>query len=209
MVKDPKQIKKLLKELFIIRGKVIVLPTGVVNVDGTVDLHPGVTLPDHRLPIKFGHVTGSFSFNSYAPLTTLVGSPDWVGHTFDCALTHVGSLVGAPHRVDGEVDVRYCELTNFVGGPQQVGRNYRGRRNQITSLEGLPDHIPGELDFELTPGLPILRSVAAEKVEAMQGVMAINVVNDIMNEYVGQGKAGALKAAVELIKAGFKEHARW
>ncbi len=209
MVNDPKQVKKLLKELFIIQGKVKVLPTGVVNVDGTVDLHPGVTLPDHRLPIKFGHVTGSFSFTSYSNLATLVGSPDWVGHTFDCALTHVGSLVGAPHRVDGEVDVRYCELTNFVGGPQQVGRNYWGRRNSITSLEGLPDHIPGELDFEISPGLPILRSLVAEKVDAMHGVMAVNAVNTILNKYAGKGKKGALACAAELIKAGYKEHAKW
>jgi hypothetical protein len=209
MVKDPKQVKKLLKELFLVYGKVKVLPTGVVNVDGSVELESGVKLPDNRLPIKFGHVTGSFAFNSYSNLATLVGSPDWVGQTFDCALTHVGSLQGGPQRVDGEMDVRYCELKNFVGGPQQVGRNYWGRRNQITSLEGLPDHIPGELDFELTPGLPILRSVAAEKVDAMQGVMAINAVNDIMNKYAGKGKAGALKAAAELIKAGFKEHAKW
>jgi hypothetical protein len=209
MVTDPKQVKNLLKELFDVHGAVKVRDSGIVDVAGTVTLKPAVLLPNNRLPIKFGAVGGSFEFNSYPNLATLEGCPYWVGGTFDCALTGVGSLAHSPQKVDGDVDVRFCELKNFVGGPQQVGGNYWGRRNTITSLEGLPDHIPGELDFSLTPGLPILRSLVAHKVEAMQGIMVIDAVNQILNKYVGQGKAGALKAAGELIKAGFKEHARW
>lgn len=209
MVTDPKQVKKLLKELFDVHGAVTVRDSGIVDVAGTVTLKKDVLLPNNRLPIKFGAVGGSFEFNSYPNLATLEGCPYWVGHTFDCALTGVGSLVGAPQKVGGEVDVRFCELKNFVGGPQQVGHNYWGRRNPITSLEGLPDLIPGELDFELTPGLHILRSLVAEKVDTMHSAHSVEAVNDILNKYVGQGKAGALKAAGELIKAGYKEHARW
>lgn len=209
MVTDSKQVKKLLKELFEVHGAVKVRPTGVVDVAGTVTLKKDVLLPNNRLPIQFGDVTGTFEFNSYTNLVTLDGSPDWVGGTFDCALTGVGSLAHAPQKVDGDVDVRFCNLKNFVGGPQKVGANYWGRRNDVTSLEGLPDHIPGELDFELTPGLPILRSLVAEKVEALKGMHKQDAVNQILNQYVGQGKAGALKAALELIKAGYKEHAKW
>lgn len=209
MVTDPKEVKKLLKEYFQVHGAVQVRPTGVVDVTGSVDLKPDIKLPNNRLPIQFGDVSGSFGFNSYSTLETLAGSPHSVGATFDCALTGVGSLAGAPQKVGGEVDVRFCELKNFVGGPQQVGRNYWGRRNPIMSLEGLPDLIPGELDFELTPGLHILRSLVAEKVDTMHSAHSVEAVNDILNKYVGQGKAGALKAAGELIKAGYKEHARW
>jgi hypothetical protein len=35
------------------------------------------------------------------------------------------------------------------------------------------------------------------------------VVNEIMTKYEGQGKPGAIKAAAELIRAGYKENARW
>jgi hypothetical protein len=209
MVTDPKQVKKLLKEFFDVHGVIKVRPSGIVDVAGTVTLKSDVQLPNNRLPIQFGDVAGSFEFNSYKNLATLEGSPHFVGKTFDCSVTYVGSLVHAPQKVGGEVDVRFCNLKNFVGGPQQVHGNYWGRRNQITSLEGIPDLIPGELDFELTPGLPILRSLVAEKVDAMQGIEVIEEVNEILNKYVGQGKAGALKAAAELIRAGYKEHARW
>jgi len=34
-------------------------------------------------------------------------------------------------------------------------------------------------------------------------------VSTIMNNHAGQGKPGAIKAAVELIRAGYKENARW
>jgi hypothetical protein len=43
----------------------------------------------------------------------------------------------------------------------------------------------------------------------------MNVMNaptpivEILNKYVGQGKSGAIKCAAELIKAGFKDNARW
>jgi hypothetical protein len=209
MVTDPKEVKKILKEYFHVHGPVKVRSTGVVDVAGTVTLKKDVLLPGNRLPIKFGGVSGSFEFDSYTNLATLEGSPDWVGGTFDCALTGVGSLAHAPQKVDGDVDVRFCNLKNFVGGPQQVGGNYWGRRNDVTSLEGLPEHIPGEFDFELMPGLPILRSLVAHKVEALKGKHRQDVVNVILNKYAGEGKPGALKAAAELVRAGYKEHARW
>jgi hypothetical protein len=37
----------------------------------------------------------------------------------------------------------------------------------------------------------------------------VEPVNSIMNKYLGQGKPGAIKCAAELIKAGFKDNARW
>jgi hypothetical protein len=41
------------------------------------------------------------------------------------------------------------------------------------------------------------------------GYDAPQPVSDIIHKYLGQGKAGALKAAAELIKAGYKDNARW
>jgi hypothetical protein len=35
------------------------------------------------------------------------------------------------------------------------------------------------------------------------------VATHIIEAHRGQGKAGAIKAAAQLIKAGFKENARW
>jgi len=43
----------------------------------------------------------------------------------------------------------------------------------------------------------------------MQGSHLVEEVAVILNKHVGGGKAGALKCALELIKAGYKENARW
>lgn len=205
---NTKEIRELLKYHFDIKGDVQIDDAGHVHVQGDVQLKRLTPLPEPKLPVKFGQVSGKFSFSGHN-VDTLAGCPHHVGHIFDCSSTNVKSLVGAPEHVGGNVLVTYCDLKNFVGGPRHVGGDYYGRRNPLTSLEGLPDHIPGELDFEWFPNLPVLRSLVALHVEVRQAYDYVEPVEDILNKYTQQGKAGAIKAAAELIRAGFKGNARW
>jgi hypothetical protein len=60
---------------------------------------------------------------------------------------------------------------------------------------------------------PILRLLVYPEVHFVWGggvtLGRHDVVNEIMAKYAGQGKSGAIKAAAELIRAGYKENARW
>ena len=206
---DKDQIKKLVRKYFDVTGQVSVDASGLVSVDGSVYMRRNITLPGHMLPVKFDRVSKGFRLMGYNYLRSLEGVPIEVGGDFDCASTQVGSLQHAPQHVGGNLDVRFCNLKNFVGGPQWVGGAYYARRNPITSLDGLPDRIPGEFDFEWYPELPVLKALVAKTVEARQATDVVEPVTIILNKYAGQGKPGALKAAAELIRAGFKGNARW
>ena len=66
--------------------------------------------------IEFGDVTEDFRC-SHNKLTSLTGSPEYVGEVFWCE------------------DNR---LTSLEGGPKLVGDKYSAHANEIVSLEGLP-----------------------------------------------------------------------
>lgn len=222
MVTDPEQIRIILKKYFTIRGDVTIHPNGVVDVRGDVDVN--IPPPEDHLPIQFGEVTGGFSYNAYREKHTwrsLKGSPHTVGYDYDCSSTRVGSLEGAPRRVGGSFKATFCNLKNLVGGPTHVD-HYIARANPLMSLEGLATTIPGEIDFDLMPNLPVLRSLVASEIYVLSAMNKEEIrvlddksardadaVADILQKYAGKGKAGALKAAVDLIRAGYKEHARW
>ncbi len=92
---------------------------GSIDVDGDVDLsHKKLT----KLPLKFGRVAGYFDcYNNQ--LTTLEGSPYWVGKEFDCGCN---------------------QLKTIEGGPETVIREYYCNNNQLTSLDGCPDYVGGD-----------------------------------------------------------------
>jgi len=70
---------------------------GEVDVRGDVDL---TSRNLHKLPIVFNHVTGIFNCSNNR-LTTLMGSPKYVGHDFICSLNELPNLVGAPEYIGG------------------------------------------------------------------------------------------------------------
>tara|TARA_B100001059_G_C17313118_1_gene322953 strand:+ start:232 stop:504 length:273 start_codon:yes stop_codon:yes gene_type:complete len=67
-----------LEDYFRIYG-VYELKDGLYNVKGSVRLKKQV----EKLPFKFGKVTGDFSC-SHNRLTSLKGSPNYIGSDFDC-----------------------------------------------------------------------------------------------------------------------------
>jgi len=72
-----------------------------INSDGTIDVDGDVYLNNKgliKLPLKFGKVTGNF-YCSYNKLTSLEGSPSYVGVGFYCYNNQLTSLEGCPKEV--------------------------------------------------------------------------------------------------------------
>lgn len=222
---DLLDIQNKLKRFFKVEGKVKIYASGVVDVDG----HISLTSLWRKLPVKFGVVSGIF-ICANSQLTTLEGCPTHVGETFDCsqnALTslmhapgHVGknfrcsnnqltSLAHAPRRVQGYFNCARNQLTDLTHAPEWVQDNFSCYENPLTSLTGMPAHVGKAIWLTYDAQLPLLRTLVAEEVQFMNITPESDQVADILNKYMGSGKPGAIRAAAELIKAGFKDNARW
>jgi hypothetical protein len=180
-----------LDQYFDIWGQPSVMPDGIVHVQGEVVV--GGLLPAH-MPVHFGQVTGDFKMASpiQTQLTSLVGCPHTVMGSFRCVAPQIKTLEGAPHSVG-----KKCVIAS----------------DALTSLEHLSTY-GDTLLLRYTPHLPLLRLVDHPRVlwsygpqygGMEKGIMATH----ILKQYVGKGKAGALVCAAELIRAGYKENARW
>jgi hypothetical protein len=85
-----------------------------VNDDGSIDVNGSVDLYGYQLtelPLVFNKVTGYFSC-SYNNLTTLKGSPKWVGGYFSCYNNYLTSLEFSPDYVGGYFSCDYNNLTD-------------------------------------------------------------------------------------------------
>ena len=95
-----------------------------VNDDGTIDVNGNVDLSNYRLtqlPLRFNRVTGYFHCD-YNKLTTLKGSPRWIGGYFFCSCNQLTSLEFSPDYVGGsfwcnnnQLTDNYCD-TEIGGG---------------------------------------------------------------------------------------------
>jgi hypothetical protein len=100
-------------------------PDGTIDVDGDVDLW-GKSLTE--LPLVFNKVSGSFRCSNNR-LTSLKGSPKWVGRYFDCGNNRLASLEFSPDYVGGYLDCRYNPLTdNYCD--TEIGGCFYTRSNQ-------------------------------------------------------------------------------
>ena len=83
-------------------------PDGSIDVNGDVDLsHKGLT----ELPLRFNRVSGYFDCGDNK-LTTLKGSPKWVGRGFYCNRNQLTSLEFSPYYVGGYFSCSSNQLTN-------------------------------------------------------------------------------------------------
>ena len=198
---DVDKIKRDLYKNFEVDGSVKIDPsTGVVDVDGDVYL----IKPISHLPVKFGTVRGSF-YCGDNQLTNLEGAPRHVGGYFNGCRNRLTSLEGAPDHVGEDFDCYDNQLTNLEGAPNHVGGDFNCAHSPLISLKGAPDHV-GKFWCSYAKSLPLMRLLVYPMVEIYGAPPRLE---DIINKYTGQGKPGALKAAVELIRAGYKENARW
>jgi hypothetical protein len=198
---DVDAIQLLLKKHFDILGTVHVDPhTGVVNVEGSVvDMKP---MP--KMSVQFGQVTGKFVC-SESRLESLVGAPHTVGKDFSCSKNRLTTLVGGPAWVGGAYFASNNQLTSLVGAPDHVGRSLQVNTNPLKSLEGMPVELKDRIWLDYTFDLPLLRLLETKDMMSY----APDPVRVILAKYAGQGKPGALKAAAELVREGYKQNARW
>jgi hypothetical protein len=152
------------------------------------------------------HVGGDFVCE-YNQLTNLAHVPGHVGGGFFCQYNLLTSLVGSPQKVTGGFSCNHNQLQYLKGGPAQVEGDYECEDNPLVSLEGAPVQLKNGT-FVVTYGrdLPLLRVLQYESREINK---APKKLMPILDEQVGHGKAVALRAAGELIRAGYKENARW
>lgn len=142
--------------------------------------------PYGRLPVKFDLVAGAFIVTNM-DLVSLEGGPSQVGAGYFAGDNNLENLMHAPEQVPG-----YFSIQN----------------NPLVSLEGWPAQGVRECTLTYSAHLPLLRCL-----QTTNQIHVVNYpppeINQILNKYKDQGKAGALRAAAELVKSGFKENARW
>lgn len=96
-------------------------------------------------------------------------------------------------------------LRSLTHAPSHVGGEFIGSQNHLTDLQGLPAHMRA---FYATynSDMPLLRLTQHAQVEIWQ---APAPMSDILEKYVGKGKAYILNMARELKQAGYVENAKW
>ena len=110
------------------------------------------------------------------------------GH-FSCSIKKLTSLKGAPSSVSGYFSCYNNKLTSLHNIHKQIKKIYRYAnfiRNPIKS------HVLGLL---------LIKGVTEVKLDNKQ-------VEEILNRYLGKGRAGMLMAQEELIEAGLEEFAQ-
>jgi hypothetical protein len=139
-----------------------------------------------KLPVKFERVGGAFIVNRMG-LTSLEGGPQQVGAGYFAGDNNLENLMHAPELVPGHFSIP---------------------NNPLTSLAGWPDKGVHQCTLTYSEHLPLLRCLqTADQIHLFN--FPPPEINQILNKYKDSGKAGALKAAAELIRAGYKENARW
>ena len=201
-----KEIETALLQQVEIDGTYHIDDQGLVHVTGTIrqKKKPDVT--------RFGWAKKNknikkFNNSLYDQLDVQFGVVS--GH---CYMGGMGlrTLQGAPERVGGDFFCNDNKLKSLVGAPQWVGGDFRCYNNILTSLEGMPSHIGGRLIMNWDPEMPLLRCLTAQRIDIIKpNYVTPKILDDIrtcdkiLNQYAGQGRPGMLKAAVELIRAGY------
>lgn len=168
-----------------------------------------------EIPMRLGMITGNFDC-SECELTSLHNAPHTVMGNFSCYNNKLTSLVGGPRSVGnvqlggGTYSCTDNLLTNFEGAPEEFSGYFVAvKMSKLESVAGLPPHAR-LIDVTWNPGLPLLRLTQHKHVNVRdpEGHF-MNELSDIINDHAGKGKAGAIKCAAALIKAGYKGNARW
>lgn len=119
-------------------------------------------------------------------------------------------------NVQGDVDHKAKQVKLYVIFGSVSG-HFSSYWCGLKNLKGVPTHIGGSITITYYPGMPVLRCLAAERQISLQATVSKHPgysterynINEILDKHVGKGKAGAILAAAEMIKAGYKESARW
>jgi hypothetical protein len=190
---DKVQMDRDFRVFFRLQGTMEIDDLGIINVNG--DVLAREEFPGPHLPLQFGVIKGDMDLQFQPHLKDLQGAPSEVGGTFRVRAENLTHLTGAPHKVNGT-----CKISSM----------------HLQSLEHLPEHV-WQMRLTITHTLPLLRLTEKSYPVTWAYPVAQGGSNDprnsaataIIAKYMDTGKAGALKAAAELIRAGCKENARW
>ena len=135
---------------------------------------------------------------------------DYKGGDFNCSDTRLTSLKGAPSHVDGYFYCSDNRLTSLEGAPSHVGGSFSCSVNKLASLKDVQKHITEIRGKFYAVGNPITSHVLG--LLLIKGVTRVYLdnkqVEEILNRYLGKGRAGMLMAQEELIEAGLEEFAQ-
>ena len=125
-----------------------------INLDGSIDVDGRVWLSNKgltELPLTFNKVTGLFGCIDNQ-LTTLKGSPRWVGGDFTCSNNELNSLEFSPDYVGGDFYCRDNDLTDLVGSPKEVGGRFHCFNNErLNNPKGCSEKIGRVFYCSYTP----------------------------------------------------------
>lgn len=169
----------------------------IIHVQGDVKLKWQVTLiPDNvRLPYTFGEVSGNF----------------------DCHGTGIQYLTGSPRRVGGNFYAGWNPIINLQGGPDWVAGDYNVRACvNLTQVSHVAHHVGGEFVVVWRKQMGMMKPLIHSRRVNLQkppqystwdDIHDMQRVQTVFDEQAGTGRAGALKAAGELIRMGYKQTA--
>jgi hypothetical protein len=174
-------------------GKYEIDPKGRINVKGDADAKD--IFPGPHLPVQLGTVNGDCDLKGQDNLIDLQGAPHTVNGGFVVLAKNLLRLKGAPSHVRGACVVRSLSLKSLEHLPLTA------QSLRITISHDLPLLRLTERSYPIIWGYPT-------SLGGMSNPQLKSAVQ-IITKYAGTGKAGALKAAAELIRAGCKENAKW
>jgi hypothetical protein len=191
--------------------------TGVIDVEAK---YVNLKVRGH-IPVKLGVVRGDFDCSG-CYLTDLTNAPHTVTGSFRCNNNLLTTLQHGPQNVGitmGNLnsETYYCgdnPLADLTDLPAQFNGRLQlfyldaSKLQQLKSLAGLPASC-WVADVSYKPDLGLLRLIELPVAYVRDQWGNIHPITEIIRKYKGQGKPGALKAAAELIKAGYKGNARW
>jgi hypothetical protein len=111
-------------------------------------------------------------------------------------------------RVEGNLDASRQNIKTLKNFPQVITGNLytEDNRNLRQFYDCNIQEIQGVWYTDYKESQHLLKMLVARKIQLTD---APKEVTQIMNVHAGKGRTGMLRATVELIKAGFKENARW
>lgn len=217
---DPAVVQELLKNHFSVKDNTWSIDSqGVVSVKGNVEAIG--EMPNRKLPIKFGKVTGNFILQAVGCLD-LEGCPTEVGGDFSCSMNVIyGDTRGGSSSDLTQLD-NLTQLDSLKGGPRRVGGSWNIGMNAIPSLQ----HMPAEIGYNTSncavdlswekhySVLPLVTNKVNISNYSDLGVEgAPDDLRKILFKYMNKPTAAArqsaaLACAAELIRAGYREAAR-
>jgi hypothetical protein len=124
------------------KSKIIPNSDGAFDYYGDLKLHNMKIKSLTEIPIKLRNVHGNFYCNSNF-LTSLQGSPSYVGGHFFCNHNQLTNLLYAPSKIVLDFDCNHNLLTSLEGASLEVGGNFNCFRNLLISLQYTPSKIGG------------------------------------------------------------------